>query len=56
LISTTFINDVDLPTLGLLVPVLTKGMMMMIVMMMMMMMMMMVIGMMIVMMWMMMNI
>jgi elongation factor 3 len=26
LISTTFINDVDLPTLGLLVPVLTKGM------------------------------
>mmetsp|Transcript_26827 Transcript_26827/g.53683 ORF Transcript_26827/g.53683 Transcript_26827/m.53683 type:complete len:1020 (+) Transcript_26827:67-3126(+) len=26
LIGTTFINDVDLPTLGLLVPVLTKGM------------------------------
>ena len=26
LIATTFINDVDLPTLGLLVPVLTKGM------------------------------
>lgn len=26
LISTTFINDVDLPTLGLLVPILTKGM------------------------------
>jgi len=25
LIATTFINDVDLPTLGLLVPVLTKG-------------------------------
>jgi hypothetical protein len=24
LISTTFINDVDLPTLGLLVPILTK--------------------------------
>jgi len=26
LVSTTFINDVDLPTLGLLVPILTKGM------------------------------
>jgi hypothetical protein len=26
LVATTFINDVDLPTLGLLVPVLTKGM------------------------------
>jgi energy-coupling factor transporter ATP-binding protein EcfA2 len=26
LISTTFINDVDVPTLGLLVPILTKGM------------------------------
>eukprot|EP01042_Synura_sphagnicola_P004760 gene4760-6052_t len=26
LVGTTFINDVDLPTLGLLVPVLTKGM------------------------------
>lgn len=26
LISTTFINDVDLPTLGLLVPILTRGM------------------------------
>lgn len=26
LIATTFINDVDLPTLGLLVPILTKGM------------------------------
>ena len=26
LIGTTFINDVDLPTLGLLVPILTKGM------------------------------
>jgi elongation factor 3 len=26
LVSTTFINDVDLPTLGLLVPILTRGM------------------------------
>jgi hypothetical protein len=25
-LSTTFINDVDLPTLGLLVPILTRGM------------------------------